>query len=97
MEILSKDSFSTPAFVWAIVKFSDRQKSISNFIVLDCEQGEVYQSDVFEKKKWTDFGKINNTYSANSLVTVTFRGWKTRDSREIAESKVVFYAVKKYK
>lgn len=96
IEILSKDSASAPARILAILRNPDGKGGVANIITLDCEQGEVYQSDVFEKKKWTDFEKLTKNLNANDLLSLAFYG-SMPPNMGLTESKVVFDAVKIYK
>lgn len=93
IEILSMDSATNPARI--MTAFQQDGKTIYGAIItVDCESGEIYQSDVFEKDNLLNFSKLKD-YDSEKSMTISFMGSKPSD-RE-SDAKAVFDAVRIYK
>ena len=98
IEILSMDSANNPARILILLtqEIDGEKQGFINDITLDCENGNVYQSDVFEKNKMDDLMAKKGYFVANEMYSVVLYGCKPMNSKA-DEVKVVFDAVRIYK
>ncbi len=96
IEILSMDSATKPARIVTLLiqEIDGKKRGFINDITVDCESGEIYQSDIFEKKKMTNLSEKN--FVANGKYSMEFYGGIPMNSKA-NEVKVVFDAVRIYK
>lgn len=96
IEILSMDSATKPARIVTVLmqEIDGKKRGFINDITVDCESGEIYQSDIFEKKKMTNLSEKN--FVANGKYSMKFYGSIPMNSKA-NEVKAVFDAVRIYK